>query len=468
MSKRTGIQPMVRVAFGQPSVVAVSSPAEKRWGHYQFPGIARLDDGRLAVNYSVQADSAMSYGQSHPTRISSDGGKTWREAQPGELDASTAGGIIFPDGEAIKFPVQKPLDAAKLNLPKFSVALTDLWSRKSDCYRLGDLPEDLQRVRLLRRKPGETQWREEWARIAIPEMVVCVMRWEWSDIGFSDPNILTQPRICTDFFWTFTPDGGLLTFFHDVFCFNPDGSLPARCRVGVLRSDDRGRTWRLWSMLGYFPDAAAEQAATQPFLDDPNSNYNRLWGGKDAAPIPDFNVFGLNEPGAMSFGDGRMLCVMRTSSGGTHEPMFIARSTDWGKTWTSPEILTPFGVVPRMAHLDNGVIALVYGRPGVQLLFCTDGKGVTWHTPMTLLPEPGEKTRATVGRRKEITTDRQAGHDDTCGNCTVLKTGPDRFLVAYSDFRHVNAAGQTCKAIKVQEVTVTSAGAENKSMQDTF
>ena len=428
------------IKFGRPAVVAVSPPGETRWGHYQFPIIARLDDGRLAVSYSVHSDSTMSYGAANPVRISSDGGKTWREAKPGELDASTAGGIIFPDGEAIKFPAQKPLDAAKLNLPKVSVAHTDLYGRKSDCYRLGDLPEDLQRVRLLRRKPGETQWREEWARIAIPEIIVRVFRREYSDIGWSDPNILIQPRISTEFFWTFTPDG----------------TVPARYAIIVLRSDDRGRTWRLWGRPGYFPDAAAERAATQPFLDDPNSIYNQLWGGKDAAPIPNFDVGGLYEPGVVSFGNGRMICVMRTDTGGTHEPMFIARSTDWGKTWTALEIITPFGVMPKLVQLDNGVIALVYGRPGVQLLFCTDGKGEVWHSPMTLLPEPGEKTRATVGRRSGgVSTDRQVGHDDTCGNCTVLKTGPDRFLVAYSDFRHTNAMGERCKAIKVQEVVVT-------------
>jgi hypothetical protein len=144
---------------------------------------------------------------------------------------------------------------------------------------------------------------------------------------------------------------------------------------------------------------------------------------------------------------------MRTSSGGTHQPVFLSRSVDWGKHWTTPEILTPFGVMPKLARLDSGVIALVYGRPGVQLLFCTDGKGERWHTPINLLPEPGEKTRTPVGHsRGTVTTDKK---DDTCGNCTVLKSGPDRFWVAYSDFRCPGSDGKRYKAIKVQEVIVT-------------
>lgn len=455
MSKQRESQ-IIRVELGRPAVVVLSQPNETRWGYYQFPEIFRLDNGHLAVLYSVHSDSAMSYGQPKPGRVSSDGGKTWHAAAAGMIEQSSAEAIVFPDGEAIKFPMQKPLDASSLKLPKRHILHTDLYGRKSECYRLGDLPDDLQYVKMLRRAPGKAEWGEEWARLDIPNCVVSVFRWEWSAAGWSDPNILVQPRINPTFFWTIASDSEVLVF-SDYYCFNADGTIPERMGSAVLRSDDRGRTWRVWGVPGYFPDAAAERAAAQPFLDDPNSNYNRLWGSKENTPIPNFVSGGLYEPGVVSFGDGRMICIMRTSTGGTHEPMFISRSSDWGKIWTIPEIITPFGVMPKIVRLDNGVITLVYGRPGVQLLFCTDGNGEIWHTPINLLPELGEKTRASIGCRGTITTNNQAGHDDTCGNCTVLKTGSDRFLVAYSDFRYVDAAGQTCKAIKVQELTVAPA-----------
>ncbi len=438
-----------QIDLGQPSVVALSSPGETRWGHYQFPHITRLEDGRLAVTYSVEADSTMSYGAAHPACVSTDGGQRWRAAAPGEVEASAAGAIIFPDGEAIKFPLQTPLPATKLDLPPHPVRHTDPYTRESDCYRLGDLPEALQRVKLLRRRAGETAWREEWATLEMPDMVVHVWRREYSDAGWSDPNILQQPHLATEFFHTIMPDGGLLNFIS-ARRFHPDGTLPERGGVCVVRSVDRGRSWRMWGIPGWFRDEAEERAAAQPFRDDPESNYNRLWGGRDAAPVPHFDVGGLYEPGVVSHGDGRMVCVMRTDTGATHEPCFVTRSRDWGRTWTTPEILTPFGVMPKLVSLDNGALVLVYGRPGVQLLCCTDGEGAVWHTPRNLLPEAGEKTRASIGRRNGTT-----GHDDTCGNCTVLKTGPDRFLVAYSDFRHRNAAGERCKAICVREVRAT-------------
>src|ERR1035438_5026839 len=40
----------------------------------------------------------------------------------------------------------------------------------------------------------------------------------------------------------------------------------------------------------------------------------------------------------------------------------------------------------------------------------------------------------------------------SCGYAGLLATGPDRFLVIYSDFQHRNEAGKIRKAIKVREV----------------
>jgi len=45
-------------------------------------------------------------------------------------------------------------------------------------------------------------------------------------------------------------------------------------------------------------------------------------------------------------------------------------------------------------------------------------------------------------------------HDFSCANLDIAITGPDRFLVAYSDFQHKDADGRTCKAIKVREISV--------------
>ena len=95
-----------------------------------------------------------------------------------------------------------------------------------------------------------------------------------------------------------------------------------------------------------------------------------------------------------------------------------------------------FGVLPRLLRLTNEIVALNSGRPGVPLCFCADGRGRTWTQPIELLPYPDEKDAV------------------FCGYTSLLATGPDRFLIVYSDFKYRNAAGEIRRAIKVREVTV--------------
>jgi len=113
--------------------------------------------------------------------------------------------------------------------------------------------------------------------------------------------------------------------------------------------------------------------------------------------------------------------------------MYLSRSSDQGVTWSPPEAFTPNGVWPRLLQLENGVLALVSGRPGVQLRFSVDGKGKKWTDPFEILP---------------------TSHG-SCSYTGVLATGTDRFLVIYSDFKHLNEKNEERKAIKVREIKVT-------------
>jgi hypothetical protein len=104
-------------------------------------------------------------------------------------------------------------------------------------------------------------------------------------------------------------------------------------------------------------------------------------------------------------------------------------------------VIAPSGVLPRLLRLTNGVIVLSSGCPGVQLRFCADGGGTTWSKPLELLPYANEKEQV------------------SCGYTFLLATGPDSFLIIYSDFKYPTPAGQIRKAIKVCEVIVTAGSA---------
>ena len=96
-----------------------------------------------------------------------------------------------------------------------------------------------------------------------------------------------------------------------------------------------------------------------------------------------------------------------------------------------------FGVFPALIRLDCGVMVLSYGRPGISLTFSVDGAGRNWTAPFCML----------AGDSREL-----GKHTD--GYTSMLAIGPDRLLLAYSDFDHTDAEGRQRKAICVRTVTI--------------
>ena len=157
----------------------------------------------------------------------------------------------------------------------------------------------------------------------------------------------------------------------------PDGSLlmslygriknTAGFSVVLVRSVDRGRTWRYYSTVAF--------NLTEGLLPE-----------------------GFCEPALLMLPNNKMLCFIRTSGNypaslgsSNHNdtsvkmpfhytkttPLYMSASNDNGKTWSNAEPVNPFGVWPDALVLENGIIALSYGRPGNWLMFSKDD-GRTW------------------------------------------------------------------------------------------
>ncbi len=84
--------------------------------------------------------------------------------------------------------------------------------------------------------------------------------------------------------------------------------------------------------------------------------------------------------------DGSLLIVMRI---GSYLPMYAARSTDGGATWSAATPLTAgpdarpvVSVYPSLTLLPGGPLVLLVGRPGLALLTSPDGSGHTWTRPV--------------------------------------------------------------------------------------
>ena len=387
-------KPALKVRMTEPMVVAVASHTEK-WGFFQFPSLARWEDGTLAAGWSLAADSIVSYGTGQSgSAISKDGGKTWT----GPNGQKGVTGLLLPNGDRIQVITPKAIKTSELRLPRPAGQTGDTYSKaKQTLYRLPDLPPEVQGVCLSRIGKGQTEAVSERAILDDPQALRYSLNDLFPIVWWGDLRVAR--------------DGSIIAGIYPGYRLRDDGSVDPKGGVFFYRSTDAGRSWKVQGRIPYQPDLAT----------DPR-------GGER---------MGYTEPAFEILADGSFLCVARTTDGIGNGPMYASRSQDMGCTWSRPEVIARSGVLPRLLRLANGVVVLSSGRPGVQLRFCTDARGATWSEPLELLPYAHEKEQV------------------SCGYTSSLATGPDRFLIIYSDFKYPTPTGEIRKAIKVREVIVT-------------
>ncbi|RRA98017.1 sialidase family protein [Larkinella rosea] len=386
-----------RVTLGEPVVVSVADKEEK-WGHFQFPDIARTIDGTIAVKWNMANDNMEAYGgTSSPTAISADGGKTWK---PGPTDwehTILAEGVLMPNGERIKIVTPKPVKESELTMPSPVGSMTRR-NYKHTFYKLTEMPASRQGVFLARRKEGERAWQNEQATLDDPQALRYSLRGMVPVVWWGDLKVAA--------------DRSVVACVYPGFHIRDDGSVDTKGGVFFYRSTDSGHSWKILSRIPYQPDTKID-----------TNGVNKFW---------------FTEPAFEILSNGTYLSVIRSHdiySG----PLYASRSTDQGKTFTKPEVFAPNGVFPRLLQLKNGVTVVASGRPGVQIRFSNDGKGEQWTNAFEMLPFGKNSTYDQV----------------SCGYTGLLPTGDNSFLIVYSDFDFKNPQGQIRKAIKVREVTVS-------------
>ena len=126
------------------------------------------------------------------------------------------------------------------------------------------------------------------------------------------------------------PDGDLITTVYGAFeeDTTPVDYQPTmmKMRCVLLRSSDRGRSWR------YAATIAVDPRVGQEGFDEPVMV--RLSKGPKA---------------------GRLVCVMRT---GRDTPLYQAHSDDDGATWSVPRELGFFGVDPDLVEMSDGTLVV--------------------------------------------------------------------------------------------------------------
>ena len=382
-----------QIALGEPVMVHQAPLDVKRWGPWQFPHIERLVDGRLHIEYHIEADSVTAYGLPSGHAFSSDDGKTWEVAK--DMDAT--GGLLLLNGDRLR-PVQlRSRKRDEVALPEPVAVQERASGQTTHIYRAADLPQEFSGWRLSRLPGGQAKWIEETPTMRI------------------SPGI----RIVREGVFVFWP-----SFHHGRLRIAPDGSIWAALHIKrivgdtaqqqnnilFLRSSDQGHTWDLLSEILYQPDKEADPHADR----------------RDGFTEPEFNFMP----------DDTVLCLMRTHDGLGVGPMYWSRSLDNGRSWSQPNVFDDCGVWPRLLTLNNSVTLAAYGRPGFYVRSTADPSGLEWE-PRVVVVEPVE-----VGR-------------NTCSYSGLIALDDHTALLAYSDFNYPDPQGQKRKTILARTLTVS-------------
>jgi len=213
------------------------------------------------------------------------------------------------------------------------------------------------------------------------------------------------------------PSGDLLMPMYGGFQGDEEGIHSAY----LVHSTDEARTWRYYATIDYSP--------------------------KDPNPELAGQYVGACEPSVVLLPNGQMLAIMRKQVAhfpGEYKPLYVCWSDDLGKTWTKPTATNPhlMNISPTLQVLDNGVVAVEYGRPGVHVAFSLDN-GHTWQDKISFsdLPE-----------RPGLIDEKTSSGPGITGQFDMVKTGSNGLVVIGCD-----EEGTKVWPITVRRVTVSPA-----------
>ena len=132
-------------------------------------------------------------------------------------------------------------------------------------------------------------------------------------------------------------NGDLITGITGAYYQNKEGYV-LKAPVSFYKSSDGGHNWDIYSKI--------------PFQENGQNYESFVFDGSEGFEESSFEILK----------DSVFFCVMRT---GYTSPMYRTFSYDKGKSWSVPEPFTPNGVLPSLLSLDNGVLVLTSGRPGI-------------------------------------------------------------------------------------------------------
>lgn len=387
------------VELSEPVMVAIAEREEK-WGFFQFPTMYRSDEGVIIVGWQLNEDTPTAYGiGSSGQAMSKDEGLTWSPLDKRYFYKSHSM-VECSNGDILQ--VNTPTTKNIKNYQNIPTPVNKNSIKGREFYLESELPEDFKGVYFHFWKGKERKYSTLHASLNDPGLLRDANNGLMPVVWWGDIKELA--------------DGSIVAGVYPCYYRNSKGEV-LRNGVSFYISLDHGAHWNILGKIPYQLE------------------------GKDFESFVYDTKDGFTEPAFEILKDSTFLCVMRTDN---VAPMYKSISKDKGKTWTIPEPFTPNGVKPQLLKLDNGVLALASGRPGIQVRFCLEGDGENWTEPIDMMLFLDEDGVYHISQ-----TDSW-----TCGYPSMIKADKNSFYIVYSDFRKPNEKGEVRKAIMFRRIKV--------------
>lgn len=416
-----------------------------RWGLYAIPRMWREPNGELIVRFNGEedcSDTNMMFAAPNLYFQSQNNGETWGRIEDGDkrYNVKKFHGITSPylklksgfflaieEKENIE-PIQGLIPKKTFEIPGLSVN-EELKIPAPDvrvsAYQYSDIPDECKGIELLKYNSVGKLVERSPIVFDFPEREVLVNAEAYANGEFIRVEQYIKPFIFKNpYFSSMTelPDGTIVALSYGQHPEVDDRYCPV---VYLVESKDEGKTWRKRGVI-------ASDKDTLPFG----------YSGDG------------NEMSLTRTTDGTLLCAMRMEMSlnpDVARPIcdtMLAASYDGGYTWEKTVSVADSSVTPQILALDNHVVILVYGRPGVHFKVSEDD-GRTWSEPYPIIG-------------KTLTEERKTGRKDsdikyyaTCSysNTFVEKIDGNSVLVLYNDLKYAEDETRH-KAAYVKKITI--------------
>ena len=311
---------------------------------FRFPSLVELDGDRLFLTAN-RAPRGAPPARTELAVLSNDGGRTWRDA-PSPMFAGVGSLGYLRDGSILGID-HDTVEAARRGWDPTGEPFHVVMQQQDPTFRLRHWSRRGEPLESVEFKVQGLPWTD---RTASYQSYAKILELDNGGLLTALEALVGPPEVL--------PEAG------------PDGRPRHRFEFTtfIVRSVDGGRSWDCLTVF------------------DPKAL--KLTYGPGDRPLEQ----GFCEADLARLTNGDILCVMRT---GSTSPMFQARSTDGGTTWSTPESTGWQGVRPRLRVLPDGLLVCTagrgaYGHPQItHVMLSLDGTGRCWEYPFAFHTGPG-------------------------------------------------------------------------------